>query len=154
MSSWSARRWATAVVATLVTVLVLGLPSDLVPNPVFTRQIDAPWWAWPVLLVTSALSGLLFATYVRERGAADDPLADRPGRQGVVGGALTFFAVGCPVCNKLVVLALGYAGALRWFEPVQPVLAVGAVALLAWALRARLRGESVCEVRPDPTLTS
>jgi hypothetical protein len=129
-------------------MLVLGLPSDLVPNPVFGRQIEAPWWSWPVLLVTSVLSGLLFATYLRTPQAepGEDPLADAPGRRGLAAGLLTFFAVGCPVCNKIVLLALGYAGALRWFEPVQPFLAITAVGLLAWALRARLRGEVACPV--------
>ena len=148
LRTWGRRRWLAAAAATVVSLLVLGLPSDLVPNPVFGRQIDAPWWNWPVLLVTSVLSGLLFATYVRVSATQpeEDPLADKPGRRGLAGGVLTFFAVGCPVCNKIVLLALGYAGALRWFEPVQPFLAVIAVGLLGWALRARLRGEVVCPV--------
>ena len=51
-----------------------------------------------------------------------------------VGGLVSFFAVGCPVCNKLVLLALGASGAVSWFAPVQPVLAVASVALMAWAL--------------------
>jgi hypothetical protein len=61
---------------------------------------------------------------------------------------LTYFAVGCPVCNKLVLLALGSAGAMTLFEPFQPVLQVTAVVLLVWALRGRLRGEVAC---PAPT---
>ena len=70
---------------------------------------------------------------------------------GYVGGFLTFFAVGCPVCNKLVLLALGASGALTWFGPVQPVLSLAAIGVLAWALRARLRGEISCAAtdRPD-----
>jgi hypothetical protein len=63
---------------------------------------------------------------------------------------LAFFAVGCPVCNKLALVALGYAGALRWFAPVQPFLAVGGVALLGWALRARLQGQLVCPAPTEP----
>ncbi len=160
LRTWSARRWLAAAVAAVGTLLLLGLPSDLVPNPVFGRQIEAPGWALPVLVVTSVLSGLLLATYVREPARGDraeieagDPLADRQGRRGALGGLLGLFAVGCPVCNKLVVMALGYTGALRWFEPVQPYLAVGAIALLAWALRARLRGEAVCAVPTDRSLS-
>jgi hypothetical protein len=61
---------------------------------------------------------------------------------------LTFFAVGCPVCNKLVLIALGSAGAITWFEPIQPVLQAVAVALLGWALFARLEGERFCPVTP------
>ena len=59
---------------------------------------------------------------------------------------LSFLAVGCPVCNKIALLALGYSGALQWFAPLQPVLALAGVALLAWALRARLRGAVTCPV--------
>jgi hypothetical protein len=55
--------------------------------------------------------------------------------------------VGCPVCNKLVLLALGSAGAMTWFEPVQPLLQLAAVGVLVWALDVRLRGERACPVR-------
>ena len=61
-------------------------------------------------------------------------------------GLLSFFAVGCPVCNKLVVAALGTTGAVEVFAPVQPLLAVASVALLAVALRRRLATRSACPV--------
>lgn len=44
-----------------------------------------------------------------------------------------------PVCNKLVLLAPGCTGAMTWLGPVKPLLALGSVGLLGWALRARLR---------------
>lgn len=148
---WGPRRWGAAALGALGTVLVLGLPSDLVPNPVFGRQITAPWWAWPALLVTAVLSGLLFATYVRQPGVLDaDAETDPAARRGLVGGVLTFFAVGCPVCNKVVLLALGYAGALKWFAPVQPYLGVLAIAVLVWALVFRLRNETACPLPAEP----
>jgi hypothetical protein len=59
---------------------------------------------------------------------------------------VTFFAVGCPVCNKLVLVAFGYSGALKYFGPVQPYLAVGAIALLAWAFVGRVRREKSCKI--------
>ena len=71
---------------------------------------------------------------------------DAPTRNGGIAGLLSFFAVGCPVCNKLVIVALGATGARQWFEPVQPLLAVASVALLAWALRARLRSGDTCRI--------
>jgi hypothetical protein len=145
LGAWSRRRWTSALVATMTTVLVLGLPTDLISNPVFDRKVDAPWWTWPALLVTSVLSGLLFATYVRDPGGVAASV-DPDGKRGIAGGVLTFFAVGCPVCNKLVILAVGYAGALKWFEPVQPFLGAVAIGLLLWALRARLHGQLACAV--------
>ena len=71
---------------------------------------------------------------------------DRPARAGGVGGLLAFFAVGCPVCNKLVLLALGTTGAMELFAPVQPLLALASVVLLAVALRSRLRNERACRL--------
>ncbi len=127
--------------ASLVAALVVGLPTDVIPNPVFGRPVPVTWWSPVVLAVSAVLSGMLVATYVRQPSGVD-----RPARAGGLGGALAFFAVGCPVCNKLVVVALGASGALRWFEPIQPFLAGASIALLAVALRARLRGELACSV--------
>ena len=149
LRGWPARRWAVAGLAALATLLVIGLPTDVVPNPVFGRSIDVTWWSYPALVVSALLGGLLVATYIRtgDPGTGDgtQPM-DRPGRLGSVGGFLAYLAVGCPVCNKLVLLALGTTGALQWFAPVQPLLAVVGTALLAWALHVRLRGEVACPV--------
>jgi hypothetical protein len=153
LSGWSMARWRFAAAMAAVSALAIGLPTDVIPNPVFGRQgTPVEPWAIPVLAVTAVLSGLLVATYLRsgEEGdtvAIDDTAAlDRPSRFGGLGGLLSFFAVGCPICNKVVVLALGTSGALTWFAPIQPYLGVVALGLLAWALRVRLRGEVACTV--------
>lgn len=151
LRSWPARRWWSAVGAAAVTALLVGLPTDVIPNPVFGRPVPVTAWSYPVLALTAVLGGLLAATYVRVGPAVD---LDRPGRVGGVGGLLSFFAVGCPVCNKLVVVALGTVGARRWFEPIQPALAALSLVLLAVALRARLRNQDACAVTPRPTAVS
>lgn len=146
---WTARQWGTAAVGAVVTALLIGLPTDVIPNPVFGRPVPVTWWSYPVLAVTAVLAGLLLASYVRTPTPAapagelvlED---DRNTRLGTVAGLLSFFAVGCPVCNKLVVVALGTVGARTWFEPVQPYLAVVSAVLLALALRARLRAATSC----------
>ena len=134
----------------MIVILLVGLPTDVIPNPVFGRPVAVTWWSYPVLVVTGMLSGLLAATYVRDdRLTTADELTDvdqRVARAGGFAGLLSFFAVGCPVCNKLVVIALGTVGARRWFEPFQPLLAVGSIVLLAVAFRARLRNATSCPV--------
>lgn len=144
-AAWGPRRWAGAGVAAVLTLLAIGLPTDVIPNPVFGRPVPVTWWSLPVLVLTSVLAGLLAATYVREP-AVDPAELDRPARAGGIGGLLAFFAIGCPVCNKVVLLALGTTGALELFAPVQPLLAVLSVVVLALALRARLRNETGCTV--------
>jgi hypothetical protein len=156
---WSPRqRWA-GVVGAIVVALGIGLPTDVIPNPVFGRPVPVTWWSYPVLILTSVLAGLLIATYVRvtpstlssavsgvsSNSSMPSGQTEVPSRTGSLGGLLSFFAVGCPVCNKLVVVALGTSGARQWFEPVQPVLAVGSIVLLAYALHARIRGKATCQ---------
>ncbi|HSP04181.1 MAG TPA: hypothetical protein VLR27_11795 [Acidimicrobiales bacterium] len=142
--AWPTRRWAVAAAATAAYVLVVGIPTDLVPNPFFGREIPPTWWSWPSLVVSAVLAGLLAATYVGTGDPADT--VDPDARRGMAGGVLTFFAVGCPVCNKLVLIALGSAGAITWFEPVQPLLQLAAMGLLLWALDTRLGNQLACPV--------
>lgn len=153
LGTWSARRWAIAVAAGVATALLVALPTAVIPNPVFGREIAVTWWSYPVVIVTGILGGLLVATYVREPGspAADgEAEPDRPMTLATAGGLVSFFAVGCPVCNKLVLIALGASGAVTWFAPVQPLLALASVALMAWALRLRLSGAASCDLPATP----
>jgi hypothetical protein len=149
--SWTGRqRWA-AVIGSVVVAVGIGIPTDVIPNPVFGRPVPVTWWSYPVLVVTAVLAGLLVATYVRVGPGKELPESaeieiDSPSRQGSIGGLLSFFAVGCPICNKLVVVALGTTGARQWFEPVQPILAAASILLLAYALRARVRSDSHCSL--------
>ena len=144
MRSWTGKQFAVAAVASVAIAVLMGLAAVLIPNSMFTRDIAPVWWNYPVWLLTSLLAGLLLATYVR----TDEQTERRSGRFGVAGAVLGWFAVGCPVCNKIALLALGYTGALTWFAPLQPVLAVGALVLTGLGLYWRLRGQVYC---PLPT---
>ena len=155
LRAWPRRTWVVAAVAAIATFLLIGVPTDVVPNPVFGRPVEVTWWAPWVLVLTAVLGGLVAATYVRSDAGGRPPTADatssvdsvdRPGRLAGVAGLLGYFAVGCPVCNKLVVVALGTTGALQWFAPIQPILAVASVVALTVALRVRLRGQVACSV--------
>jgi hypothetical protein len=154
LRGWPRVRWAAAIAAALITVLVVGIPTDLVANPVFGRAVDPTWWSWPVLLATAVLSGLLAATYIAAPSASQARAPDQRSRAGLAGGFLAYLAVGCPVCNKVALLALGYTGALQWFAPLQPFLALVAVGLLGYALRRRLEGERSCPVVPPRELVA
>jgi hypothetical protein len=143
LAKWHGRQWVVAVASSLATVLFVGIPTDLIDTSMFSRQVPPPWWSYPSLAVSSVLAGLLIGTYAT--GSAQYTSRDE-GRWGGFGGVLAFFAVGCPVCNKVVLLAVGTSGALQYFEPVQPLLALSSFLLLGWALHRRLRNTRTCSV--------
>ena len=151
LRTWSARRWLTALVAGSLVAVLVALPTAVIPNPIFGRAIEVTWWSYPVVIASGIFGGLLIATYLREPGAEE---IDAAAKVGALGGLLAFFAVGCPVCNKLVLLALGTSGAMTWFAPVQPILAVASILVMAWALRIRLRGMNTCEFTQAPADSS
>ncbi|WP_092627980.1 hypothetical protein [Actinopolyspora mzabensis] len=145
MRAWTVRQWGVAGVSALVIALVMGVATAIIDNPFFVRMIPTPWWAYPIWITTSVLLGLLLATYVRPRGPWLESSSSRQ-RRGLGAAVLAWFAIGCPTCNMLVVLAVGTSGAVTWFQPLQPVLGVLSVLLLGAALRGRLRNASACPV--------
>ncbi|WP_152347535.1 hypothetical protein [Brevibacterium sp. CFH 10365] len=174
---WDRRRIGAAVAAAAGSAVVIGLATVLIPNSLFARDIPPVWWDYPVWILTAVLLGMLIATYVRSpraeggssgrdsasaggssghdsatEGRSSGPDAASEGRSGVlggVGGVLGWFAVGCPVCNKIALLALGYTGALTYFAPLQPILAAASVILLLVAVIIRLKGQYSCPL-PSP----
>lgn len=96
-----------------------------------------------IWLASGLLVGLITGTFV---GPA--PAGHRS--KAVSGGVLSVLAVGCPICNKLVVLLLGVSGALTVFGPAQLYLGTLSVVLLAWTFRLRVR--AVIQARSLPGL--
>ena len=155
----SRRYLISAFLLALVAAVLTGVPTDVLPNPWFTRMTPVRALDLIVWPLSSIAIGGLVATYVprprNERGQSEleAPTMDlaegsaRPGGSTLLGGLFSVFAIGCPVCNKLVVLALGLTGALTYFAPLQPLLGAIAVALPLWALRRRLRAlDASCAV--------
>jgi hypothetical protein len=141
LGSWGIRRWTVALVAAAVVAAAAGIPTDVLPTDLYRRMTPVVWWNYPIWALSAMLAGLVIASYVRSGDAA--PARGQDGG-GVVGGLASFFAVGCPICNKLVVALLGVGGALSYFAPIQPVLGVLGVALLAATLVMRLRRLAAC----------
>jgi hypothetical protein len=140
---WSKKRWLVASSTAVATGLFISLPTAILKTPIFGREIEVTPWSVPVVIATSILSGMLFATYIKMEQSIDE---DRSLKVGGAGALFSFLAVGCPVCNKLVLVALGYSGAIQYFAPVQPYLAAAGILLLAYALQRRLAGEAMCQV--------
>lgn len=125
-------RWRRGLVAAVLSAVIVGVPTDVLDTNWFTRMTPVRWWEYPVLTLTAVLTGLWFAM-VR-------PAADERGGVGVLGTSLlSALAVGCPVCNKIVIGLLGVSGALGVWAPIQPLLALVSLAALGAAVIVRWR---------------
>lgn len=144
MRQWSVRRWAVALSVMAASALAIGIPTGVIGNPFYTRMTPVLWWNYPVWAVSSVLAGLLAGTYGGPTAASSTGVSGRVG----IGSVMSALAVGCPVCNKLVVALLGVSGALGIWAPLQPLLGIASVALLGVALWFRLRTPPVCQL-PD-----
>ncbi|MEU4257641.1 MULTISPECIES: hypothetical protein [Streptomyces] len=154
LRAWRSPQWVAAAGGAALTTVLVGVPTAVVPSPLFSRSVPVQWWNHPVLAATAVLAGLVLATFLRlPHGGPDgsgapedhgDPSAKAAGRLGSVGGLLSLLAVGCPVCNKLVLVLLGTSGALTYWAPLQPLVAVLSLALLAEAALRRLSTADVC----------
>lgn len=143
LRSWPPQRWLVAAAAATAVALIIGIPTGLISTPWYARMTPVLWWNYPIWVVTVLLSGLVAATYVRIGERATAPAAGVFG-----GGVLSMFAVGCPICNKLVVVALGTSGALNIWAPIQPIIGVVALGLLAYAATRRLQADIRCQIDP------
>lgn len=141
------RFWTVATLAALGYAVALAILTGIIANPFFTRELAAGPWNYGYLLVSAPLFGLVVATSTAPAftGACS---VERP---TTAGGLFAFLAVGCPLCNKIVVLLLGASGALTYYQPVQPFLGALSVLLLGYALWLRLRQPGATAV---PVLSS
>lgn len=137
------RRIMVGSLAAIAVALLIGIPTGIIETPWYTRMTPVLWWNYPIWALSSMLTGALAATYVRDPAA---PLQPSEGGKTILGSMLSLFAVGCPICNKLVVMALGVSGALTWFAPLQPILALTSLGILGYALWARRRAAMECRV--------
>ncbi len=148
----SPRFWLAAAGGAVLALLVLGLPTAIIPNPVFGRTVPTRPSDVAIWLASAPLIGVMLATYVARphRSGHGDAGELRLG----VGSVAVFLAIGCPVCNKIVLLALGTSGALTVFAPIQPWIGIVSLAFLAGTLAYRLRqvgrGCERCAVSAGP----
>lgn len=118
----------------LIAAVLIAVPSDLIDTPIFGRPVEVRTIDYVILAATAALIGLIFAIRVPESDESETQQT-----RTVWGGFVSFLAVGCPVCNQLVVGLIGTSGALSWWAPVQPLVGLAALAILIWTLRYRLQ---------------
>ncbi len=108
--------------------VALGTVAALWNNPLFMRMTPTGGFEIALQLLQSVLAGV----YV---GPPHSPCGKRTAGAGAIIG---FLGIACPVCNKILVLLVGGALLLEYFEPLRLYVAFGGAALLAAAVWLKL----------------
>ncbi|MBI2765922.1 MAG: hypothetical protein HYX53_08440 [Chloroflexi bacterium] len=132
--------WLAALLAALFVLVAVGGTTAIFQNDFFQRMTPVRPQDYVIWLATALLVGLLAGTFVLSR-------ASEQAGKAVAGGFFADVAIGCPICNKVVVAVIGSSGALTYFGPLQIFIGIGSLGLLALALilRARAMG-GVCPI--------
>ena len=145
------RFWVVGLGGTAVALLALGIPTAVIANPWFIRMTPTEASNFAVWLASAPLIGLLAATYLAPVRDVH-PVTERTPTRAGLASVGAFLAIGCPICNKVVVALLGVSGALTVFAPIQPAIGASSIALLGgsllWRLRDRALGCSRCAAGP------
>lgn len=129
---WS---WSRAAAAGLVGAVLVAIPTDLVDTGWFVRMTPPRAWDYPLAALTVLLAAVAAGLGSRRAARPGDSSGIGSGPWAGLGSAA--LAVGCPLCNKVVVAALGASGALEIWAPLQPVLGGVTVLLLGFAVVLR-----------------
>jgi|GEM_PF-658717 len=132
LSRFGLRGWTVTAAGAIFVLVSIGVPSKLIDSPFFFRMTPIRTQDYAIWAATAVLVGLIAGTFVLPARAENQGKA-------LFGAFLSDLAVGCPICNKLVVLLLGTSGALTFFAPAQLYIGLASLAFLAWTLRLRAR---------------
>ena len=124
------RGWLVVVGAAVVSAVVMGIPTVMFDNPWFRRMTPTRPQDYVFWIISAVLLGLIAGTF-----AGRQP--ERGEKPALAGGFLSVLAIGCPICNKIVVLLLGISGALTFFGPAQLFIGLASLLLLGWTLLLR-----------------
>jgi hypothetical protein len=129
-----ARFWLTAVGWAAAIGIATGVPTVMVETSLFRRMTPILPWQYALWGFSSLLVGLVLAARKLPGQAC------RVEGRALSGTTLSYLAIGCPICNKIVVVLLGVSGALHYFAPLQPLIGIGALVILLFTLHRLLEG--------------
>ncbi len=111
--------------------------EDVNPSTFFIRMTPTSAQDYVIWGISAVLIGMIsaLAWLYPTRTSQDGTGTGR----ALFGTFLSFLSVGCPICNKLVVLLLGLSGAMTFFNPLRPFLGIASIVLLGVTLFLRVR---------------
>ena len=123
------KRLAKSVTAAVGSFVLFGVVTDLIPTPLYIRQVPRTELDYLFLVLTAAFLGLYVFQRTPDR-RSDDGTA-------TTGAVVGFLAFGCPICNAFLLALFSSSALMTYLDPLRPVLGVLSVALFGGLLYSR-----------------
>ena len=108
--------------------VALGTVAALWENSFFIRMTPVGNWEIALLAMLSILIGIY--VMIRRPYCSDKALG--------AGGVIGCLGIGCPICNKILLLAFGSELLLTYFEPIRLYVALLGVLIIIRAIMSEL----------------
>ncbi len=118
------RNFVYGISSSILAFLVLGIPTDLIPNDFFKRMTPITIFDYIFLLLVPILFGISIFLYAKNKQSRK--------KTCVVGGGLVsgWLAVICPICTSFLVYVFGASFLLTYFDPIRPLFGAFSVMIL------------------------
>lgn len=116
--------------SSILFFITFGIVTVLIPNQFFARMSSITLLDYVFLIITSSLLG----TYVGLHFFQKNNNFNSCSVAATGGGILGFLSFGCAVCNKVLILLLGFIGVITYIEPYQPLIGLVGIILLGYAV--------------------
>lgn len=129
--------WLIGLASAIGFALLFGIPTFLIKTPFFTRMIPSTTLDYVFFILSSLLLGAYVGVHYYKKHKKNT--VKKCTALTATGGAGSFLAFACPICNKLLVFLFGTTILMTYLEPYRPLLGVISNGLLGAALYWRIK---------------
>lgn len=129
------RFFIIGVISAIIIFFLFGIPTDVIPNKLYTRMIPSTsldlFFLSIISLMLGTYTGLFF--YLRYKKKKQSNAAAYAGTGG------SFLAISCPICISLLVWVFGAAVLMAYLEPLRPYIGFLSIGLIGFGLYGQIK---------------
>lgn len=135
-------------VAAIIAFFLFGIPTAVIPNSYFFRMSPVTIFDYVFLPVNSILLGTFIALlFYQGNYKRLTKLKNTKTESAATGAAfVNVLALGCPICNVVLVSLFSTTALMTYFEPLRPALAVLTAGILGTAIYFKAKSIKECKV--------
>ncbi len=139
---------AIGSVAAIIAFFLFGIPTAVIPNSYFFRMSPVTIFDYIFLPINSVLFGAFIALlFYQGNYKRLIKLKNTKTESAATGAAfVNVLALGCPICNVVLVSLFSTTALMTYLEPARPALSVLTAGILGTAIYFKAKSIKECKV--------